>query len=266
MKSKYNEAPRVIYFRDELNDEFSTAEITPKKIDGSYKYDRSSGFYRIPRFFCYRIVAIPLAWLYLKLKFRHKIIGRKKMKAARKTGRFVFGNHTQIIGDALIPSFVDFPNGPYVIVHANNVSMSVVGRINPYLGALPLPDDKDAMRNFTDIIKKRIDQKKAIFIYPEAHIWPYYTGIRPFRDDSFIYPVKHGTPTFCFTNTYQKRKNSKNPRIVTYIDGPFYPDTSLPPRGQRKELRDKVYSTMLERSKLSNCIMVEYKKYNEDNI
>lgn len=266
MRNKKNETPRVIFFNDELNDEFSTAQITPKKIDGSYKYDKASGFYRIPRFFWYRIVAIPLAWCYLKLKFRHKIIGREKMKAVRKQGRFVFGNHTQIIGDALIPSFVDFPNGPYVIVHANNVSMRFLGRINAYLGALPLPDDKQAMRNFSDIIKKRVEQKKAIFIYPEAHIWPYYTGIRPFSDDSFIYPVKHGTPTFCFTNTYQKRKFSKDPRIVTYVDGPFYPDASLPPRAQRKELRDKVYSAMLERSKLSDCIIIEYKRYNEANI
>lgn len=266
MKTTHNEAPRVIYFRDELNDEFSTAEITAKKIDGSYKYDRASGICRIPRFFWYRIVAIPLAWAYLKLKFCHKIVGREKIRAARKEGRFVFGNHTQMIGDALIPSFVDLPNGPYVIVHANNVSMPFLGRINPYLGALPLPDDMEATRNFTNIIKKRIEQKKAIFIYPEAHIWPYYTGIRPFRDDSFIYPVKHRTPTFCFTNTYQKRKLSKKVRIVTYIDGPFYPDTSRSVREQRKELRDRVYNTMCERAKLSDCIKVEYRKYNEDNI
>lgn len=264
-KSTPKNTSRVVFYRDELNDEFSTAHITAKKIDASYKYDKTTGIYRISRFFWYRIVAIPLAWIYLKLKFKHKIIGREKIKKYRKQGRFVFGNHTQIIADALIPSFVDSLRGPYVIVHANNISMRFLGRINQYLGALPLPDDMDATRNFTDIIKKRINEKKAIFIYPEAHIWPYFTGIRPFRDDSFIYPVKHGTPTFCFTNTYQRRKLSKKPRIVTYIDGPFYPDTSHSPREQRKELCNKVYCTMLKRSKLSNCIMVEYKKYNEDN-
>ena len=266
MKDKSKEAPRVIYFKDELNDEFSTAKITARRIDGSYVYDRARGIYRIPRFFWYRIVAIPLAWCYLKLKFRHKIVGRKKMKVARKEGRFVYGNHTQIIGDALIPSFIDLPNGPYVIVHPNNVSMAFLGRINPYLGAIPLPDDRDAMRNFSDIIKKRVDQKKAIFIYPEAHIWPYYTGIRPFRDDSFTYPVKHGTPVFCFTNTYQKRKLSKAPRIVTYVDGPFYPDASRSAREQRKELRDKVYTTMCERAKRSDCVIVEYRKATEEKL
>ena len=33
---------KVIYYTDELNDEFSTAVITPRKIDGDYIYDRQS--------------------------------------------------------------------------------------------------------------------------------------------------------------------------------------------------------------------------------
>lgn len=264
-KTKRKE-PRMIYYTDELNDEFSTAEIKAKKIDGSYKYDRNTGILRIPHFFWYRIVAVPLAFCYLKIKFRHKIIGREKIKAAKRQGIFVFGNHTQIIGDALIPTFVRFPYDAYVIVHANNVSMPILGRINCYMGALPLPDDREAMRNFTEIIKKRIEQKKAIFIYPEAHIWPYYTGIRRFKDDSFVYPVKHKTPVFCFTNTYQKRKFSSSPRLVTYIDGPFYPDESLNPREQRKKLRDEVYKAMCGRSRLSNISIIEYIKKDEENI
>ena len=260
---KKDSLPKVIYYHDELHDEFSTAEIEAKRIDGGYRYDRASGIYRIPRFFWYRIVAVPLAFCYLKLKFRHRIVGKEKMKLAKKQGIFVFGNHTQIIGDALIPTFVRFPTDAYVIVHPNNVSMPFLGRINPYLGALPLPDDRDAMRNFMDTVKKRIEQKRSVFIYPEAHIWPYYTGIRPFGDDSFLYPVKYGTPVYCFTNTYQKRKHSKKPQIVTYIDGPFYPDTELSPRAQRKKLRDTVYETMCERSRLSDAVTVEYRKADE---
>ena len=29
---------KTIYYDDELNNEFSEAQITPKKIDGNYKY------------------------------------------------------------------------------------------------------------------------------------------------------------------------------------------------------------------------------------
>ena len=33
-----NDNERIIYYNDELNDEFSTAKIIPRKIDENYKY------------------------------------------------------------------------------------------------------------------------------------------------------------------------------------------------------------------------------------
>lgn len=256
---KCKKRPLIIY-RDEKNDEFSTAEIKAKSIDANYKYDRTSGINAIPHFFWYRIVAVPLAFFYLKIKFRHKIVGREKMKGHKREGRFIFGNHTQIIADALIPTFVNFPDDAYVVVHANNVSMPFLGRVTPYMGALPLPDGMAAMRGFSDILKKRVEQGHAVVIYPEAHIWPYYTHIRPFGDESFMYPVKYGTPVFCFTNTYQKKGRRAHPKLVTYIDGPFYPDESLPPRERRRKLRDEVYNAMCERASLSDVEWIEYRR------
>ena len=35
---------KVIYYRDELNDEFAGDSIVAKKIDGSYGYDRDGLF------------------------------------------------------------------------------------------------------------------------------------------------------------------------------------------------------------------------------
>jgi hypothetical protein len=136
--------------------------------------------------------------------------------------------------------------------------MPYLGRVTPYMGGLPLPDDMAATRNFTAAIEKRIDEGAAVFIYPEAHIWPYYTKIRPFGDASFSYPIKQNTPVFCFTNTYQKKGKSEHPQIVTYIDGPFYPDKSLPLRKQRRVLRTEVYMAMCERAKKSNVEWIKY--------
>lgn len=248
----------IIIYHDEKNDEFSTAKIEAKRIDGEYIYERSEGKNSFAHFFWYRVVAIPLASVYLKIRFGHKTVGKEKLKGSARAGRFIYGNHTQAIADALIPTFVNSLRDTYVIVHANNVSMPFLGRVTPYMGALPLPDDMAATRNFSDIIKKRIQQGKAIVIYPEAHIWPYFTHIRPFGDESFSYPVKYGAPVFCFTNTYQKRRFGSHPRLVTYIDGPFYPDTELSAREQRKKLREQVYSTMNERSQKSEVEWIKY--------
>lgn len=254
---------KVIYYRDELNDEFSLAQITPKVIDGNYVYVHTAAWKRLTHFFWYRMVATPIAYLYTKIAFHHKIVNQKILKQVRDTGYFLYGNHTQDIGDAFIPNMFDFSRDSYVIVHPNNVSMPILGHITPSLGALPLPDDMAAYRNFMKAIETRISQKKAIVVYPEAHIWPYYTGIRPFPDTSFHYPVKYGVPAFCFTNTYQKRKWSKKPRIVTYIDGPFYPDTTIPERRRKQELRDRIHACMCERAKNSTVVQIQYIKREE---
>ena len=162
------------------------------------------------------------------------------------------------MADALIPSMISIPKDAYVIVHPNNVSMPVLGKITPSLGAIPLPDDKKAMKNFNKCIEKRVVEKRCITIYPEAHIWPYYTKIRPYQSLSFSYPIHYHTPVFCFTNVYLKRKHSKKPKIVTYIDGPFLSDTSLSMKEQRENLRNKVYAQMVERSKLNTIEVVKY--------
>ena len=256
---------KVIYYSDELNDEFSVAQITPKRIDERYVYYHSSIFKRITHFFWYRMVFTPIAFFYTKLKLHHKVIGREKLKPFKKKGYFIYGNHTQDIGDAFMPNMFSAPQDSYIIVHANNVSIPFLGRITPSLGALPLPEGMVAYKNFMSAIERRLFEKCAIVIYPEAHIWPYYTKIRPFGDASFSYPVKFGVPTFCFTNTYQKRRFSKKPKIVTYIDGPFYPTEGLNAKAQRSELRNTVYDTMCERAKASTVEAIKYIKKDEIN-
>ncbi len=258
-----NKEQKIIYYEDELNDEFAGDNIITKKIDGKYRYiiDNISG--RIGHIFWYRIVAMPLAFLYLKIYFHHKTVNKEVLKKANKKGYFMYGNHTHFLADAIIPTIVNAPVDVSVIVHPNNVSMPVLGRITPNLGALPLPDDIKATKNFIRAIERRIRENKCVMIYPEAHIWPYYTDIRPFKDLSFRYPVKCKVPVFCLTNTYQKRKFSKRPKMVTYLDGPFYPDENLSDKEKKQQLRNLVYNKMKERAQNSNVCLIKYVKKEE---
>lgn len=254
---------QVIYYHDEQNDEFAGDAIVAKRIDGSYRYVRDGFWGRCAHIFWYRIVAIPLAKCYMKLHFHHRVIGREVLRQA-PGGYCMFGNHTHPLADALIPALVNRPTDVYTIVHPNNVSMLVLGRITPYLGAMPLPDDAEAAKHFVRAVGQRISQKHCIMIYPEAHIWPYYTGIRPFADTSFRYPVQYKVPVFCLTNTYQRRGAKKTPQIVTYIDGPFYADTKKSAGEQKRALRDQVYAVMKERAKQSNVELIRYVRAEDD--
>ena len=256
--------PETIYFSDPLHDEFSTMEIHAEPITEDYQYLRDQGFFGpIKRSFLFNLVGKPIAFFYLKTKFRHEIVGRWKLKPYRKQAIFVYGNHTQIIGDALMPAFILSPRFINVIVHPNNIHIPGIGKFVPLLGGLPLPGNAAAKENFTKAIATRVSQHQPIVIYPEAHIWPYYTGIRPFPADSFSYPVYYGAPVFCFTNTYHKRKNGEV-RIRTYVDGPFFPDYDALPKDARESLRNEVYNTMCERAGLSTYQKITYVKKTDD--
>lgn len=256
---------KIIYYSDELNDEFSEAQITPRKIDENYSYDGNKIIRAISHFIWYRVIFKPGAWIYLKLVYHHKIVNRKVLKENIRKSFILYGNHTNDMADPYIPTFVVSPKSNYVIVHPNNVSMPFLGRITPSLGAIPLPDNMAATKNFMNSLKDKIEHKHSLTIYPEAHIWPFYTKIRPFTDLSFRYPVQYDCAVYCFTNTYQKRKHGKKPSIITYVDGPFYPDKTLSSKEQKKDLRNRVYNTMVERSKNNNVELIKYIKKEEKN-
>ena len=251
---------KINYYKDELKDEFSTAKIDPIKIDKNYKYSHNK-LWDVLSIIFQNILSMPIKYLYAKIKFRIKYVGKEKIKKYKKYGYFVYVNHTQVFGDTFFPSIPIYPKRNFFIVNPENISMKPFGKIIELLGAIPVPGDKESTKNFLKTIEHRIQKKQTITIYPEAHIWPYYTKIRPFKDVSFKYPVKIKAPVFCMTNTYQiKRKNEKKVRIVTYIDGPFFPDEGLNLQDAKKNLRNKVYACMCERSRNSNVEIIKYQQ------
>lgn len=174
-------------------------------------------------------------------------------------GMVVYANHTQMIGDVFTPILVCRPKRGYTIVSPANLGLPVIGKILPDLGALPIPGDFRHMKQFTKAVQERLAQGGCVFVYPEAHVWPYCTYIRPYPDTAFSYAVENHVPAFCMTTTYQKRKHGKTPRQTVYLDGPFYADETLSRHEQRKKLHDEVYACMLERSKESNFEYIIYR-------
>ncbi len=252
---------KVIYYEDELNDEFSTAKIKPRIIDGKYKYLHKNPIWNISSYLVQNIFTMPIKILYSKIKFRIKYIGKDKLKKYKDQGYFIYVNHTQVFADTFIPSLGNYPKRNFFIVNPENVSMKYMQNFVELCGALPVPANKEAMKNFLEAIEEKIKKKSSITIYPEAHIWPYYTKIRPFKDVSFKYPINLETPAFCMTNTYQEYgKNKDKIKIVTYIDGPFFADEGLTKKEKQKNLRDKIYNCMVERSKNSNIEFIKYIK------
>ncbi|MBQ7881069.1 MAG: hypothetical protein IJ358_04435 [Clostridia bacterium] len=257
------QAKRIVYYDDELNNEFSGSKVKSKTIGSNYKYISKNPIYKFFSFIAYRLIATPIAFMYKwckSVRFENKQV----LKKCKGKGYFVYANHTNRASDVLSPHLISFPTKTYTVVASENMNIPGIWGATKMLGALPLPNTLEGSRNFVNALEKRVVQGYPVLIYPEAHIWPYYTGVRPFKSTAFRYPVKFQDPSYCYTTTYQKNGNKKKPKIVIYVDGPFYPNKSLDLKEQQEDLRNRIYNCMLERSKNSNFEMIKYVKRGEN--
>jgi 1-acyl-sn-glycerol-3-phosphate acyltransferase len=131
------------------------------------------------------------------------------------------------------------------------------------IGGIPLGTNDEEKKAMNEAVDKRIKQKKCLVIYPEAHVWPYYTKIRKFPagDKSFKYPVRNNVPIFTMTTTYHKSKvkGQARPDMTVYVDGPFYPDEKLTDDQNRAKLAKEAYDSMVKWSKKSTYEYFQYR-------
>lgn len=254
---------KTYYYSDELNDDFAaTKELDEKILDERYNYFRLNNiFTRLGANFLYYVIVKPLVFLALKFLYHYKIINKKAFKLYKgKKGYFIFGNHTNYLPDAAFGSLLKRGRN-YVIVTSQTVNIKGISWLVQDLGAIPLGNTLASRKNFFECVENKIKENASITIYPEAHIWPYYTGLRPFKKDSFVYPVELDVPIFVTTTCYQKRRFGIRPKIVLVVDGPFYKDPLLTKQENIEILRDKAYNAMnVALKKYSTYEYIHYEK------
>lgn len=252
----------VYYSENDKVTHFKERQIS---IDENYKYNNENFLYRFFSWFSYYFFAVPFAFVIFKVFKRVNFHNKKVLKNFKNTGYFIYANHTNQFGDGFCPGLICFPQKPNIIVHPFNISIPLIGKFNKMWGAIPIPANMAATKNFYSHIKHVLSKNQPILIYPESELWPYYTKIRNFSSTSFRYPIKYNKPIFIFTTVYTKRKFGKRPKIQIYVDGPFYINNTLPEKVAQQAIRDVVYNKMKERANLSNYEFVKYiKRSNND--
>ena len=251
---------RIIYYSDPLNDDFAGTKIKTKSINPDYKYIHTNLFWR----FCAavtRLCAFPIVYL-IEIGMLGVKIKNKKVLKKMKNGCFLYGNHTAFF-DAYTPHVLSGLRVNHILVNPDAVSIKGIRTLVQWFGALPVSNNLATMRSMVKAIEYYRQKGNNITIYPEAHIWPYYNGVRPFVDTSFYYPVKTYSPVVAFFTAYSKPtglfKKFKKANITVYVSDPFYPDITKSTKAAQKELRDKVYNFMCEMSeKYSNHELIQY--------
>ena len=258
---------KTIYYSDELNDDFASLGIKKKPLGDDFEYIHKNILWNTCSFVIYRMIAQPLVFVFVKVAHRQRFKNRKVLKTARKTGAFIYANHTNMLLDAFVPNIMKLRKRGYILVWPNTTSIPGLKNIVEMVGAIPLGQTLSENKEMLECINHRIAKNKGfITIYPEAHIWPYYTGIRDFKAGSFSYPCYTDTPVFAMTNCYQKKLIGKHPKVVTFVDGPFYPDKNLPMKERKEKLRKQRYDTMVKRAKENSTYSyIVYEKKDLEN-
>ena len=258
------ENERVFYYTSEEDDPIQTKEQERKE-----KVTLPEGYEFIPRHWWVRLYSATLFrlfWVfgqwYERGYWQAKFYGREKLKKARKTGYVIYANHTNPFHDVFGPG-VAADRRIFTVISPVNLKLPGIGKFLPMIGGIPLGTNDNEKKAMNEAVDKRLTrQKKCLVIYPEAHVWPYYTGIKKFPagDKSFKYAVRNNLPIFTMTTTYHKRKNGKRdlPRMDVYVDGPFWPDVRKTEDENRAKLAREAYESMVKWSKKSDY---DYFKY-----
>lgn len=205
-----------------------------------------------------RTIAVGLGWGYRKIA-KVQVIGQEKMRGFSDQGYFIYGNHTQPFGDVVTPLTLASPYHYYALADQANWGVPVLGKLLVRYGGLPVGRNLRQSAQLIGAIKDVITKQKGIImIYPEAHVWPYYSKIRPFSSTSFHFPVALQTPIFVMTTTYQRPRFGHRPRIIIYVDGPLWPDYSVPKKVAQEKLCQQVRTLMVSHTQNNNYQYYQY--------
>lgn len=253
------------YYRDEINDDFATLQIKSKQINSDFNYVNKHKLYWLFVHIARLTFIIPFLNILSKIVYRTKVKNKQVLKRVKKTGYFLYSNHTSSFDPINHVCLVNQSKYSAIIASLETFSIKGLKEVVHFLGAIPIPVSPKMYRNFHEALHHHINHKHKIIIYPEAHIWPFYNDIRPFKSVSFRYPVEFNAPIIIATTIYKKRRFAKKPKMEIYLDGPFYKNNNLMFKEQIDNLRNIAYETMKKRiNQFGSYATYEYIKIKDD--
>ena len=254
-------APKVVYYSDPLHDDFAGTDIETQIVDETFPYRHGKVWTAVSHVLYYAI-ALPLVWLMQRVVFGVRFVNRKH-RSLVKGACYVYGNHTSFF-DAYTPALLSFPHRAELLAGPDAFSIPGIRSIVQMLGGIAIPNRVSGMKPFFRAQEASFRAGRDITIFPEAPIWPYYTGVRPFEATSFSYPVRLQAPVIAFFTAYSEpqgidRLLHRKATIRTYVSEPFYPNPKLSHKEAQQDLRDRVFAFMEEMSRLySTYNVIEY--------
>lgn len=216
------------------------------EIDEDFKFVNDNPIFLLFSDLLY-IIVFPILWIFNKLTTNFKVYGRKNLTKV-KGGKITVSNHVHVM-DCTMTGTVIFPHKTYFLSLKSNFNIPVVNIIIRLLNAIPIPDDLENKKRFYSSIDKLLQEGKTLHIYPEGALWPYYTGLRNFKNGAFKFAVDNNVPivpmVYTFTEPTGIRKLvRKKPFVNLHILEPIYPDFNISKDIAIHKLKEDVFQAM----------------------
>ncbi len=253
---------RIIYYSDELNDDFNDVGLKRNNIPQKYRFKFKNPIMKVVQSTLYYGLAKPV--LSVGCFFNGvKLYNRKKLKEIRKNhgSVFLYGNHVAIMDAFKVQAYL-IHKRCNIIGYSDTLSLGLfISFLAKCFGYLPLPSSSDILgyKKLYSALEECVKNGEHVVIFPEAHIWPYYTKIRDFKSGSFHYPAKLNVPVMPFVTVWRKVWWRKKPCQTVVFGDIIYPKKEY----SVKENRDYLYEECIKQMKnISNKFnQYEYVKY-----
>lgn len=199
------------------------------RIDGSYVYEKKDPFFRLFAAFTHGIVFLLLPIL-AKIWCGYKIRGRENLKPLRGRGAVVVANHVHPLDCIVICGCLLRCRKTRFVTLSDNISIPFLGKLIRGYGALPLPEDSSAARNFFMEVDERLKDGTAVVFFPEAALWSGYHGIRPFQKGAFTFAVRGQVPVLPVFLRFEPHGRRGRERLIFEIGKPIEPEDMTPRR------------------------------------
>lgn len=242
-------AGQRITVRDPLSDDFGVAgqHIDAKTVGATFCYNHSWAWRLLSALIYYVIAPLPV----FLLGVAHGL--RFSNRQALKPGCYIYFNHTHWL-DAVLPYLLCFPKRAWVVAGPTAFSMPGVRHLAALLGGVPLNTSPDGKRAFRAFLSQQIARGGCVAIYPEAHEWPYFNGVRHFSQFSFTYPIRTNATVFGCLVSYRRRPilASRAPHLTATLSQPIEPTSWMSADDPKSQARDAVYQFMVDTAKATN--------------
>ncbi|HNX16371.1 MAG TPA: lysophospholipid acyltransferase family protein [Bacilli bacterium] len=243
-------------------------QVRDVPLDGEYPFYNSSKWFRFWQNmlnFLFWTLAIPLC----SIRYGLKVKGRKNLRGNHageiKNGFITTCNHV-FDWDYLCVRTAMFPKRSYYLAWINNHN-SKLGKLMRVTGSIPIPHMYEGMRKFDHDIKRLFIDKRWLHVYPEASMWYYEEGIRPFKNGTFSIAYDNQVPVIPLAISYRPArgicklwKRHGYPCVTISIGEPQWPNFTLDRRDSITDLNERVHNISLKMKEAATPFISEEKQ------